>query len=230
MIQTKVRARPRAVVEPSVPAIIRPAGLQHASKPADVPEPAHRHLPAWVRRAFAKARPILADLLGSLDGDTREEFVSAVTRLTGLISEGKFSQAFQYPQLIDAGMQLYERQRKEQAETARLHRALDAARRRAGERLRDATGQVTPEIASRLNKAIRSANDQEAMTAVEHELSHALESARSVQERRRDREISRTKSRIDRSSVRTAPAADETETWQDVLRRLHDQMAAEQVS
>jgi hypothetical protein len=212
-----------------VPAIIRPAGLPQATQPGEVPEPVHRHLPAWVRRTFAKARPILADLLGSLDGSAREQFTAATKELTDLIGTGKFSKAFEYPQLIAAGMDLFEQQRKEQAETARLRRVLDTARRRISERLRDAGAQLSPEVTSRLNKAVRAAADQEAIAALEVEVMHAVESARSVQERRRDREINRTKSRIERSAVKTAPA-EEGDTWQDVLRRLHDQMAAEQVS
>jgi FtsZ-binding cell division protein ZapB len=229
VIETKARARPHAVGEPPVPAIIRPAGLPHATKPGEVPEPFHRHLPAWVRRTFAKARPVLADLLGTLEGDELERFIAATKALTDLIGTGKFSKAFEYPQLIATGMQLFEQQRKEQADSARLRRVVDAARRRISERLRDAAAQLSPEVSSRLNKAVRAAADQEAIAALEVEVIQAVESARSVQERRREREISRTKTKIERSSVKTAPA-EEGDTWQDVLRRLHDQMAAEQVS
>jgi hypothetical protein len=230
VIQTKARARSQPALEPAFPAIVRPATVPHATKPADIPEPTHHHLPSWVRRAYARARPILADLLGSLEGDAHDEYAADIDALTALINSGKFSQAFQYPQLITSGVELYERQKREQAEEARARRALDTTRRRVGDRLRDAGPTLSVETVSRLSRAVKSAPDEEALVALEAEMRQAVESARTVQERRRDREISKTKTRIERRSAKASNGSDGAESWQDVLRRLHEQMAADQAS
>ncbi len=226
MIQTKARPHPRGQTGAAFPAILRPSGVPHATDPVSIPQPEHHHLPAWVRRAFAKAGPILGDLAGSLEGETREQYMSSITELTANINSGKFSQAFQYPTLIETGLSLYEQQRKEQEESARARKVLENARRSVGETLRDAAAQLTPEASSRLNKALRTASDQEAISAVEAEARQALDSAKVGQERRREREISRTRSRIARATPKYA-AVDGAETWQDVLRRLQEQMAQE---
>ena len=208
------------------PAIVRPSGVPHATEPVSIPEPEHHHLPAWVRRAFAKAGPILGDLAGSLEGETREQYVSSITELTARINSGKFSQAFQYPTLIESGLSLYEQQRKEQEESARARKVLDSARRSVADLLRDASAQLTLEASSRLNKALRAATDQEAISAVEVEARQVMDSAKVGAERRREREISRTRSRIARATPKYA-GGDGAETWQDVLRRLQEQMAQE---
>jgi hypothetical protein len=179
-----------------------------------------------VRRAFAKAGPILGDLAGSLEGETRDRYVSSISDLTARISAGKFSQAFQYPQLIESGLTLYEEQRKEQEEAARARKAVENARRSVSEMLRDAGARLSPEASSRLNKALRAAVDREGITAVEAEARQAMDTAKVGEERRREREISRTRTRIARATPKDAGGGD-TETWQDVLRRLQEQMAQE---
>lgn len=222
------RTPARSDVQPSFPAITRPAGLAHAAAPQPVPEPTHHHLPAWVRRAHGQARPILADQLAALQGDLRDEHGQRVEEFVGRISSGKFSQAFQYAQLISDGQQLVERQRRDNAEAARMQRTLETARRRASDALRDAGDRVPPETSSRLNKALRAAADAESLKAVETEVRQAVGAARGVAERRREREISRTKSRIEKSTPRGGTVAEPAEDWQDVLRRLQEQMASEE--
>jgi hypothetical protein len=219
---------PRSDVQPSYPAITRPAGLAHAATPQPVPEPTHHHLPAWVRRAHGQARPILADQLAALQGDVREEYRQRVDEFVARISSGKFSQAFQYSQLVADGQRLVERQRRDSAEAARAQRALETARRRAADSLRDAGDRIPPETSSRLNKALRAATDTDSLKAVEAEVRQAAGAARGVAERRREREISRTRSRIEKTTPRGAAAAEPSEGWQDVLRRLQEQMAAEE--
>jgi len=181
-----------------------------------------------VKRAHAKAAPILGDLLGSLEGDEREQYAASIDDVTALISSGKFSQAFQYPQLIESGVALYERQKKQQEEAARARRAMENAKRTVSDTLRDAGPRLSPEATSRLNRALRAASDQESIDAVAAEAREAMVSARAIEEKRRDREISRTKSRIQRSLPKNTNGADGTETWQDVLRRLQEQMSAEE--
>ena len=218
--------RPRAAsaAPGSFPSIIRPAGLPHAATPVNVREPEHHHLPAWVRRAFGQARPILADQLSVLHGNARGELELGIDDITSRISEGKFSHAFNYPQLIAHGQELYERQRQEQAEAGRAQRVLESARRHASDALRDGATQLTPEVSTRLTKALRAAGDLETIKTVETEVRQALDSARSGEERRRDREISRTKNRIQKTATPSGPAED----WQDVLRRLQEQMTADE--
>ena len=97
-----------------------------------------------MKRAYAQARPILADLLGSLEGEQREELQRSVDDITGRINTGKFSQAFQYPQLIASGMELYQQQRSANAERARAAHALDLLRRKGSDMLRDAGRNCLP--------------------------------------------------------------------------------------
>ena len=111
VIQTRARGQQQAPLTTAFPAIVRPVGAPRATTPAPVAEPSHHHLPAWVKRAYAQARPILADLLGSLEGAPRDELQGALDDITERINAGKFSQAFQYPQLISTGMELYTQQR-----------------------------------------------------------------------------------------------------------------------
>jgi len=87
----------------------------------------------WAQRqhlqwaAHAQAQPILADLLGSLEGDAGERLSARLDEVTAAISAGKFSQAWQYPELISAGEALLEEQRREAAERCRA-----GARRKRG--------------------------------------------------------------------------------------------------
>jgi len=216
--------RATAAAPANFPAIIRPPGLPRATSPQDVREPEHHHLPAWVRRAFGQARPILADQLSALTGDARAQLERGIDDVTSRINEGKFSQAFNYPQLISHGEELYRLQRREQAEAARVQRSVESSRRHAQDALRDGAGRLTPEVSARLNKALRAAVDVEAIKAIEADMRQALDSARGVEERRREREISRTKTRIQKTAATSEPAED----WQDVLRRLQEQMSAEE--
>ena len=207
----------------------RPApsrGFPRAERPAPVPQPEHHHLPGWVRRDFAKSRPALADLLGLLQGDERARLQHRVDQLTAGISEGKFSLAWQYPQIVAEGREAYERQRLQIAETQRAHRALETTRRRAATRLRDTTEQLGSDTAARLNRALRAAGDPEAISAVESEIENAVSAARTASSKRRDREIEKTRAKILRSTPRDAVAEDSAESWQDVLRRFADEQLA----
>ena len=83
------------------------------------------------------------------------------------------------------------------------------------------------DITRGLNK-IRKPSTAEEITEVETEVRQAVESARSVQDRKREREITKTRTKIQRAAPRAqARPVETTETWQDVLRRLQEQMAQE---
>ncbi|HEX3608015.1 MAG TPA: hypothetical protein VH134_18995 [Candidatus Dormibacteraeota bacterium] len=201
-------------------------GLPRRDGPS-VPMPEHHHLPGWVRRAHAKARPDLAELLGSLQGPVRVQFLAKLEELVATISSGKFSSAWQYPELIAEGRVLQEKQRADLAESAKATRHLEGARRRASDRLRDAAELLAPDAAARLQRALRSATDEESIAAVEAEATRALSTARSATNKRRDREIERTRARINRTLPRAALEAEgPTETWQDVLRRFAEEQSA----
>jgi len=222
------RAKPRTEVQPSFPTITRPVGLQRAATPPAVAEPQHHHLPAWVRRAYGQARPILSDQLAALSGESREQFERSIDDFTARISEGKFSQAFNYSQLIAHGQELVEQERRENAEAARAQRVVETARRHASDALRDASTRLSTDAAARLSKALKSASDVDSIKEVETEVRQAVDAARGVEERRREREISRTRSRIQKTTPRAASSPGQPEDWQDVLRRLQSQMAAEE--
>jgi hypothetical protein len=221
------RAAARNDAQPSFPPITRPVGLPHSPAASSVPEPEHHHLPSWVRRAHSQARPILADQLALLTGDLHEEYLGRITEFVARINSGKFSQAFQYAQLITDGQQLVDSQRRANAEAARAQRAVEAARRRVSDALRDAGDRIAPDAATRLSRALRAASDVDSLRALEVEVKQAASAARGVEERRRDREISRTKSRIEKTTPRGA-AVEPAQDWQEVLRRLQEQMAAEE--
>ena len=201
-------------------------GFPRAERPAPVPQPQHHHLPGWVRRDFAKARPALADLLGLLQGDERAEVQRRVDEVTLGISEGKFSLAWEYPKIIAEGRAAYERQRRQIADTQRAQRALDTVRRRIQARLRDAGDQLSSDAAARLNRALRAAADTDALAAVEAEIDAAVSTARNASTKRRDREIEKTRAKILRSTPKDAVAEDSGESWQDVLRRFADEQLA----
>jgi len=191
-----------------------------------VPAPEHHHLPGWVKRDFARARPALADLLALLEGDDRVHLRNRLDEITTGIGQGRFSLAWQYPQLVAEGRELYERQRRRQAETARVARTLETARRRVAAQLRDAGAQLGQEAASRLGRELRAAADTAAVSVVETELDRALGQARAASARRQHKEIERTRARIRRSTPNGATAEPETaETWQDVLRRFAKQQS-----
>ena len=202
-----------------LPRITRPAGLPHATRPVEPPAPEHHHLPGWVRRVHGQARPILADLLGNLDGGSREQFQASVDGLISGMSAGRFSLAWQYPKLISDGMELFEAHRRENADQLRAQRALEQRRKRAADALREAGPRLTPELIARFNRGLRSATTAEEIDAMASEVEQSVASARSNEERRRDREIDRTRSRI-RKTLPRATATEPAETWQDVLRRF----------
>jgi len=205
---------------PRLPGIERPEGLATAVRPGEVPQPQHLHLPGWVRRAHGQARPILADLIGNLTGEPRQQFSAQVAELVEGMSAGKFSLAWQYPRVIDQGWALLEQQRKDAEEEARRRRGLESARRRVADQLRDAGGRLAPETANRLQKTLRSADGVDAIKGVATELDQAVAAVRTLEERRRDREIDRTRERIRRALPRGAVAEGPAETWQDALRRI----------
>jgi len=206
----------------------RLGNFPRADKPAPIPAPEHHHLPGWVRRDFARARPPLSNLLALLEGDAHDQFAKRIAELTEGISSGKFSLAWQYPDLVDEGRTLYDKQRRESAESARANRQLDTARRRVLDRVRDAGDGLAPEVSARLQRQLRSATDSDAINVVNTELDGVLSTARSSADKRREREIERTKARIMRSAAAAgaAEATPQAETWQDVLRRFAEEQAA----
>jgi hypothetical protein len=206
----------------------RLGNFPRADKPANVPAPEHHHLPGWVRRDFARARPPLGNILALLEGDVRDQYAERINELTEQISAGRFSLAWQYPDLVDEGRALYEKQRRETAESARANRQLDTARRRVQDRIREAGDNLSADAAARLQRQLRAANDSAAINAVAGELDGVATAAKTTAEKRREREIERTRARINRSAsaAGAAEAAPQTETWQDVLRRFAEQQAA----
>ncbi len=210
-----------------LPRIVRPQGLPHASHPIDPPAPDHHHLPGWVRRVHGQARPILADLLGNLSGESQERFQASVDSLIGGMSGGKFSMAWHYPKLISDGMELFENHRRENAEQFRAQRALEQRRSKAATALREAGGRLAPDVLARLNRALRSATGADEIDTIAAEVEQSVVAARNNEERRRDREIDRTRSRIRKTLPRAAATAEPAETWQDVLRRFAESQASE---
>ena len=219
--------RPSAGPVPAnLPRIVRPQGLPRAVRPVEPPSPEHHHLPGWVRRIHGQARPILADLLGGLGGEAQERFSASVDALIAGMSAGKFSLAWQYPRLIDEGMELFEEHRRQNAEMFAAQRALDVRRKRASDSLREAGGRLAPDVIARLNRTLRNATDAAEIDAVVVEIDQSVSAARSNEERRRDREIDRTRSKI-RKTIPRAATAEPAETWQDVLRRFAESQTAE---
>jgi hypothetical protein len=224
-----LRRRPPVAGSPApaqLPRIVRPQALPHATRPIEPPAPDHHHLPGWVRRVHGQARPILADLLGNLSGETQERFQAGVDTLIAGMSAGKFSLAWQYPKLIADGMALFESHRRENAEQFRAQKALEQRRKKAGDALREAGARLAPDLLARLNRALRSATSGEEIEAVATEVDQAVAAARNNEERRRDREIDRTRTRI-RKTLPRATATEPAETWQDVLRRFAESQPAE---
>lgn len=181
-----------------------------------------------MRRAHGQAQPILGDLLGTLEGDRRAELDGKVHGLVGIISSGKFSQAWFYPRVIEEGAALLEAQRRETSEATRARNVVESSRRRVSDQLREHADRLSPDTGGRLNRALRSAADPEAVAAVGAEVERAVGSVRSLEERRRDREIGRTRAKIRRSLPRSAVAEPSVETWQETLRRFAEQQAAEE--
>lgn len=212
-----------AAAGPKLPRIVRPHQLPRAVRPADIPTPDHHHLPGWVRRVHGQVRPILADIAGNLEDDARARFDADVAGVIAAISSGRFSVAWQYPRLISDGMTLVERHRSEIEEQSRRRRSLDNARRKASDALRDQGTHLATDASARLQRSLRSATDVDAVRAVEREVEQATTVARSVEERRREREIDKTRQRIRRVAPRGAEPSAPAEAWQDTLRRIADQ-------
>jgi hypothetical protein len=180
-----------------------------------------------VRRAYSQAQPILADLLGSLEDGRRDRLAASISEVTSLISSGKFSAAWRYPELISAGQLLYDEQARDRVAAERERRALDTSRRKAADLLRDPGVTLPAEVATRLNRELRSAGDAAAVDEASARIREAVASARSAQERRREREIDRTRARITRSP-RGRAAAHQGDSWQDVLLKLKHQLSEEE--
>lgn len=161
-----------------------------------------------------------------MDGEVQARFRSEVEQLTGTISSGRFSAAWQYPGLISHGMNLLEVGRRQSAERARAQRALDLRRRRAADMLRDAADRLAPDVLARLTRALRGAGTGAELEAAAAEIQAAAAAARSTEDRRREKQIDRTRSRIRRVSPAVASSGP-AETWQDVLRRFAESQAAE---
>jgi hypothetical protein len=149
-----------------------------------------------------------------------------VDALIGGMSGGRFSLAWQYPKLIADGMELFESHRRENAEHFKAQRVLDQRRKKAGDSLREAGARLAPEALARLHRTLRSATTAEEIDGVLTEVEQSVAVARTNEEKRRDREIDRTRSRI-RKTLPRAVATEPTETWQDVLRRFAETQAAE---
>jgi len=165
-------------------------------------------------------RPPLGDLLVLLEPPARDELRSRLDELTAGISSGRFSLAWQYPALVAFGRNEYDKQRRAQEAAASSRRGLDAARRRLSASIRDAG--VAAEAGARLHRALRAAESEDAVAAVESELNQLTVASRSAHDRRREREIERTRSRIRRAAPHTV-AEERSESWQDVLRRFAEQ-------
>jgi len=96
------------------------------------------------------------------------------------------------------------RQRAVTEEESKRRRGLESARRKVADQLRDAGARLTAETATRLNRTLRSADGPDAIKEVAAELDHAVAAVRTIEERRRDREIDRTRERLRRSLPRSA--------------------------
>src|SRR5207245_6886828 len=99
---------------------------------------------------------------------------------------------------------------------------------RARERARDAGDGLPADAAARLQRQLRAATTQDEVNAVVAELDGVISVAKTSAEKRREREIERTKARIQRSAAAAGVATEEprSESWQDVLRRFAEQQAA----
>lgn len=178
-----------------------------------------------MKRVYGQARPILADLLGGLEGEARHELQNKIDVLTTGISAGKFSLAWNYPRVIEEGNELFGKNRAESAAAARDRRDLENARRKVSDQLRDGGARLTADTSARFNRDLRAANDLEAITALGSEVTAALVQARSAGDKRRDREIDRTRQKMLKTLPRSAAAVEPQEAWQDVLRRFADSQA-----
>lgn len=171
---------------------------------------------------------MLADLLGGLTGEPLVQFQASLDSLLAGISDGRFSLAWQYPRVIEEGAELLAEQRRAGAEAARAQRALEGRRKRAADGLRDSAGRLPPEAMARLNRSLRAAATADEIDAVAVEIEQSVSAARNTEDRRRDREIDRTRSKIRRAVPRgNGSESSNDESWQDVLRRFAESQASE---
>jgi hypothetical protein len=203
-----------------LPRIIRPRDLPQAPRPADVPQPEHAHLPGWVRKVHADAAPIFGDLLAQLEGEDKTKLEERITATIAQINAGKFSNAWHYPTLIEQGFASWARERNQKFESDRARRDMDGKRKQLTAAVRDPLSKLSTVTASKLARELASAREPEAMEAVELEVNRAIESAQSADNRRREREISKTRDRITRTAPKSKSKPEQPESWQDVLKRL----------
>jgi hypothetical protein len=198
--------------------------------PVAVPEPSHHHLPGWVRRDFARVRRPLGLLLAELEGEFAEQLRRRLEEVTTAISSGRFSAAWQYPEVVAEGRRLLAEQRRQRAEREHQARVLEGARRRLLERVADVEGLVGQETLARLQRAVRAAPDLSTLRSAESDIERVLGQARTAWSRRREREIERARAKIrgvarggDGDTSRALP-------WQEVLRRALAETAVGGVS
>lgn len=209
---------------PDLPPVRRPRGLGRADIVPDIPFPEHTHLPGWTKRMHLQAEPILQDIAGQLGGEAKTEFLAKVSRVVGLISEGKFSQARLYQTVIDEGFAELEKDRKISEAGARTAMALSTMRRRLADDVRNLQGRIGADQISQLQQSIKTAETREELMALQSQVSRHAAEAQSGESKRRQREISRTREKI----LHLDPGAkggktavlEEDEGWQATLRKF----------
>lgn len=193
-----------------------------------LPMPTHHHLPNWVRRAHGQVAQRVSEIMGGLHGTAREQLSARIEAMTSEISSGKFSVAWQYPDLLAYAEKLSQEQRAEDNAAYAARRSIDVVRKRAEAQLRAASAGMPADVASRLGRELGSATDVDGIRAVETQIAEAARSVASVAERKRTREIEKTKSRLARAIATKSGDSTGQESWQDVLRRFAEEQAATQ--
>lgn len=188
-----------------------------------VPAPQHHHLPGWVRRTYAEVRPQLAELLTSLPEPALSEFRHELQKLTDGIAQGRFSLAWQYSALTERGNALREKYQQQAQEQAKQRHNFESRQKKLEQKLRVAAGTIAPENLNRLTRALRLAQSEVAIEELERELQTTMAEAQTSHDRKREREIARTKSRLQKTIPSTQDSRSPTEAWQDVLKRLASQ-------
>jgi len=173
-----------------------------------------------VRKVHTEAAPIFGDLLAQLDGEDRAKLEQRIAATVAQINTGKFSNTWHYPTLIEQGFASWARERNQKFEAERARRDMDGKRKQLTAAVRDPLSKLSTETASKLARAITSAREPEALGVAELEVNRAIEAAQSADNKRREREISKTRERISRSAPKSKSSEPETESWQDVLKRL----------
>lgn len=211
-----------------VSGVPRPRPMGRSGFANNVPLPAHKHLPNWVRRAHGQIAPQLGEIMASLHGEPRELIDTKLREMTEQISAGKFSIAWQYPQLLEMAQQLGDRQKTEDASEYASRRGVDMVRRRAEVQLRTIGGGLSPDVLSRLERELRGASDMEGLMSVESQIQELSHSVQTVAQKKRSREIEKTKTRLAKSLPLNYSAVNEPqESWQDVLRRFATEQSSD---